>query len=154
MDRRFPRLSVVTGLALGLGLASVPAQAQQTPPPEPRPFRPAVEAGEILFLAGEIGAVPKDADPEGAGYEAAVHDAMDRVGKVLASRGLGYGDVVKCTAMLEDINKWARFNRVYATYFPADKLPARSAFGSVKLAFNAPIEVDCIARLKPGTAAK
>ncbi len=35
------------------------------------PFRPAVEAGDILFLAGQIGAVPKGVDPQGEGFEAA-----------------------------------------------------------------------------------
>lgn len=156
MDRRFAPWTVAGAMAVALAAPAVPASAQQAPAPAPeaRPFRPAVEAGDILFLAGQIGAVPKGMDPEGAGFEAAVRDAMDRIGKVLVSRNLGFGDVVKCTVMIEDINKWARFNHVYATYFPADKLPARSAFGGVKLAFGAPLEVDCIAHLPPRAPAK
>jgi len=65
----------------------------------------------------------------------------------LALAGCTLRDVVKCTVMIEDMNKWARFNHVYATSFPADRLPARSAFGGVKLAFDAPLEVECIAHL-------
>lgn len=143
----------VIGLALGLALGAAPSRAQQGPAavapqaPEPRPFRPAVEAGDLLFLSGQIGMVPKGVDPQGAGYEAAARDAMDSIGKVLAQYKLGFGDVVKCTAMLEDMGKWARFNRIYVSYFPKDRLPARSAFGGVKLAFDAPLEVECIAHL-------
>jgi len=154
MDRRLVYRALAATAGVMLGALSLPASAQHAPAPapEPRPFRPAVEAGDILFLAGQIGAVPKGMDPQGDGFEAAVRDAMGRIGKVLASRNLGFGDVVKCTVMIEDINKWARFNHVYATYFPADKLPARSAFGGVKLAFDAPLEVECIAHLPPRAA--
>jgi len=148
------------GLTLGLAWSAAPARAQQEgvtaapQAPEPRPFRSAVEAGDLLFLSGEIGMVPKGMDPQGDGYEAAVRDAMDSIGRVLAEHKLDFGDVVKCTAMLGDMSKWTRFNRVYVGYFPKDKLPARSAFGGMKLAFDAPLEVECIAHLRSRAGAR
>ena len=53
-------------------------------------------------------------------------------------------DVVKCSVMLADMKEWGTFNDVCKTYF-SDNFPARSAFGSNGLAFNARVEVECIA---------
>jgi len=112
------------------------------------PFRPAVEGGGLLFLSGQLGETPPGQDPDGPGFEAAVHDAMDSLGRVLAANGRDFGDVVKCTVMLKDMSKWDRFNDVYVRYFAVGKLPARSAFGGVMLAMNAPLEVECVATVR------
>jgi enamine deaminase RidA (YjgF/YER057c/UK114 family) len=53
-------------------------------------------------------------------------------------------DLVKCTAMLADMNDWPAFNEVYKSYF-SGQYPARSAFGANGLALGARVEVDCIA---------
>jgi enamine deaminase RidA (YjgF/YER057c/UK114 family) len=83
---------------------------------------------------------------------------MDNIGATLAQHGLGYGDLVKCTAMLTDMTQWAAFNRVYAGYFRNGVYPARSALGASALALGAQVEIECIARvparlvaINPGT---
>ena len=58
-------------------------------------------------------------------------------------------NVVKCTVMMADIGEWNAFNEVYRTDFKAGAYPARSAFGSSGLAFNARVEVECVAAEKP-----
>ncbi len=45
-------------------------------------------------------------------------------------------------------------SRLCYLFLPADKLPARSAFGGVKLAFDAPLEVECIAHLAAARASQ
>ena len=129
--------------ALLLFLAAAPQAA-----PPPPPFSPAVRAGDTLYLSGQIGVVPNGADPHGNGFDIAAHQAMDRVGKVLKANGADWGKVVKCTVMLGDMKDWPRFNAVYASYFTAGaKLPARSAFGTTRLAYGAALEVECVAWL-------
>lgn len=148
------RLLVLSVPFVILGSAAF-AGASPRPSHEPqlRPFRPAVEAGDLLFLSGQIGTVPTGMDPHGEGFEEAARRAMDAIGKILAAKGAGFDDLVKCTIMIEDMDKWGRFNQVYATYFTPEKLPARSAFGGVSLALGAPIEVECVAHLPArGTA--
>ena len=54
-------------------------------------------------------------------------------------------DLVKCTAMLADIDEWAAFNEIYTTYFEQGRYPARSAFAVKQLALNARVEVERIA---------
>jgi enamine deaminase RidA (YjgF/YER057c/UK114 family) len=68
---------------------------------------------------------------------------MDNIGAVLKRSNLGFGDVVKCTVMLDNMADWPAFNKVYVTYFPDGKFPARSAFGADGLALGALLEVEC-----------
>ena len=107
------------------------------------PFSSAVRVGDMLYLSGQIGDRPDGTLPEG--IEAQARQAMDNIGAVLKGQGLGFGDVVKCLVMIDDIRQWADFNKVYVTYFPDGKFPARSAFGADGLAHNALVEVECIA---------
>jgi enamine deaminase RidA (YjgF/YER057c/UK114 family) len=50
--------------------------------------------------------------------------------------------------MLADIADRAAMNEVYVTYFPKDRLPARSTFGTTGLALGARVEIECMAALK------
>lgn len=112
----------------------------------PAPFSAAVRAGETLYLSGAIGLGADDKLP--AGIEAQTKQTMDYIGATLKRAGLGWGDVVKCTVMLDDMADWPAFNRVYVPYFPVGKLPARSAFGADGLALGALVEVECLAHAK------
>lgn len=105
------------------------------------PFSSAVRVGDMLYLSGQIGNKADGTLP--AGIEAQSRQVMDNIGGVLKSAGLSFSDVVKCTVMIDDIKQWADFNRVYVTYFPDGKFPARSAFGADGLAMGALIEVEC-----------
>ena len=53
--------------------------------------------------------------------------------------------IVSPPPMLDDIKDWPAFNKVYVTYFPDGKYPARSAFGADGLALGALLEVECLA---------
>ncbi|AMK22171.1 MULTISPECIES: RidA family protein [unclassified Sphingobium] len=130
-------------LALFLALGAAPLAAQQ-----PLPFSPAVRAGDTLYLSGQIGQVPTGMDPHKEGFDAAVRNSMDSIGKILKDNGLDFGHVVKCTVMLDDMADWPRFNDVYVSYYQGKRLPARSAFGADGLARGAPLEIECIASFK------
>ncbi|MFC3442516.1 RidA family protein [Sphingobium rhizovicinum] len=140
---------LLTALLLAMPVA---ASAQPAPAPQPLPaklpFSPAVRAGDILFLSGQIGQVPEGMDRHKEGFDAAVKGAMDSIGRILKDNGLDFGHVVKCTVMLGDMADWPRFNAAYLPYFDGKRLPARSAFGANGLALGAPLEVECIASFK------
>lgn len=108
---------------------------------EPLPFSDAVRVGDTLYLSGQLGIDANRKLPEG--IEAQTKQALDNVGDVLKRAGLGYEDVFHCTAMLSDMALWPAFNKVYLTYFPAGKRPARSAFGASGLALGGLIELEC-----------
>jgi enamine deaminase RidA (YjgF/YER057c/UK114 family) len=105
------------------------------------PFSSAVRVGDTLYLAGQLGIGPDGKLPDG--IEAQTKLALDNIGGVLKRAGLGYADLFHCTAMLSDMKLWPDFNKVYVTYFPVGKLPARSAFGTSGLALGGLIELEC-----------
>ena len=107
------------------------------------PFSTAVRAGDTVYLSGALGIGPDGKLAEGMAAQAKL--AMDNLAAGLKQAGLGWGDVVKCTVMLDDMKDWPAFNQVYVTYFTDGKFPARSAFGADGLALGALLEVECIA---------
>ena len=107
------------------------------------PFSTAVRAGDTVYLSGALGITPDG--KLGEGLDAQARLAMDNIGAALKSAGLGWGDVAKCTVMLDDMKDWPAFNKIYVTYFADGKFPARSAFGTDGLALGALLEVECIA---------
>jgi 2-iminobutanoate/2-iminopropanoate deaminase len=140
------------GLLAATLLFTTPAQAK---PPEYYgsdlgfPFSEAVQVGDMLFLAGQIGNVPGTRAPVPGGIEAETRQVMDNIGAVLKRRGLGYDSLVKCTVMISDMKDWPAFNTVYATYFKTGRFPARSAFGANDLALGAKVELECWAYNPP-----
>jgi 2-iminobutanoate/2-iminopropanoate deaminase len=107
------------------------------------PYSESARAGNLLFLAGQIG---EDADgklvPGGIQHE--TEQMMLNIEAALARRGLAMAHVVKCTVFLADIAEWGAFNEVYTRHF-SQPYPARSALGTSGLAANARVEMECIA---------
>jgi 2-iminobutanoate/2-iminopropanoate deaminase len=140
--------AIVTGVLL---MTNAPAHAQPRPAVEyfghpsvngqPLPFSDAVRVGDVLYLSGQIGIGADGKLPNG--IEAQTRQAMDNVGAVLKASGLSHGDLFHCTVFLADMKDWPAFNKVYVPYFPAGKLPARSAFGANGLALGALLEIEC-----------
>ena len=108
---------------------------------QPLPFSDAVRVGDTLYLSGQLGIGPDGKLPDG--IEAQSKQALENIGAILKRAGLGYEDVFHCTAMLSDMANWPAFNKVYVTYFPEGKRPARSAFGVSGLALGAQVELEC-----------
>ncbi len=110
------------------------------------PFSAAVRVGDMLYLSGALGNLPGTLTLAEGGMAGQARQTMENIGAVLRLCGLGFADVVKCTIMLADMAEWGEFNKVYVTYFPPDRLPARSAFGCSGLALGGRLEVECLAR--------
>jgi 2-iminobutanoate/2-iminopropanoate deaminase len=144
-------MKLFAALATGVLIMTSPADAQPRPAVQhygqptmngqPLPFSEAVRVGTILYLSGQLGRGPDGKLPDG--IEAQTKQTLDNIGATLKSAGLGYGDVFHCTAMLADMKLWGEFNKVYVTYFPEGKRPARSAFGTSGLALGALVELEC-----------
>jgi len=111
-----------------------------------RPFTPAVQVGDLIFLSGQIGTAP---DARGAlvpgGIEAETRQTLMNIKDVLERSGSSLDRVVKCTVFMADMREWDAMNAVYTTFFPNHK-PARSALGANGLALNARVEIECIAK--------
>lgn len=112
------------------------------------PFSHAVECDGWIFLTGQMPTDPADdcaALPEGVADQ--TRRVMDNLVLVLAGLGLGLEHVVAVRAFLTRFREdYATMNAVYRSYFPADRLPARTCVGVTGLARDALVEIDMIAR--------
>jgi reactive intermediate/imine deaminase len=115
--------------------------------PFPLPFSDAVRVGPVLYLSGQIG-VGADLKIVPGGIKAETKQVMERIRKVLDGNGSSLAHVIKCTVMMVDMSEWGAMNEVYSTYFPKDRLPARSAFGTNALVLGARVEIECLAVVK------
>lgn len=105
----------------------------------PFPFSRAVQAGDMLFLSGQI---PMDAAGKivTGDIAAQAQAVMERIAETLQLAGAGFNDVVKVTVWLADMDNLEQFNAVYRRYF-SDGFPARSAM-QARLAFDVGVEVE------------
>jgi reactive intermediate/imine deaminase len=135
------------GLALLFATPATAAPTEHVTSPESvalnRPFSDATEVGGILYVSGQIGAIPGQDQVVPGGVEAETRQVMANIGAILAKRGLAHDDLFKCTVMLADMKQWDAFNRIYVTYFKPGRFPSRSAFGSNGLARGAAVELEC-----------
>ena len=112
------------------------------------PFSHAVEVDGWMFLTGQMPTDPNDdSTPLPAGIEAQTRRVMDNLVLVLNGAGLGLEHVVAARAFLTNFERdYGPMNEVYRSYFPEDRLPARTCVGVNGLARTALVEIDCIAR--------
>ena len=73
---------------------------------------------------------------------------MDNIRGILERNGSGMEHVVKCTVMLLDIADRPAMSEVSWGYFPKERMPARSTFGTTGLALGARVEIECMATVK------
>ena len=112
--------------------------------PEGLPFSPAIKAGGMIYLSGQVGNLPGTLDlPEGVAAQ--TRQTMENIKTVLEAAGASLYDVVKCTVFLDNIDDWGAMNEVYITFWDGHP-PARSALGADGLALGALLEIECIAR--------
>jgi len=114
-------------------------------------FSLAVRSGDLIFLSGQLGAIPGVSPPQvvEGGIEAETRQTMENMIAVLDAAGATLEDLLKCTVFLADIADYEAMNAVYAEYFTSDP-PARAALAGSGLALGALVEVDCIAAAPEG----
>lgn len=106
------------------------------------PFSSAVRVGNTLYMSGQIGF--KDGKLVPGGIQAETKQVLDNINGVLLQYGYQKSDLVKCMAMLTDMNDFDDFNEVYKAEL-AKPYPVRSAFEVADLAANASVEIECMA---------
>ena len=112
------------------------------------PFSHAVEVDGWAFLTGQMPTDPDDdARPLPDGVEDQTRRVIDNLMLVLQGLGLGLEHVVGVRVYLAYFQEdYEKMNNIYASYFPLDRLPARTCIGVTGLAREARVEIDMIAR--------
>ncbi len=109
------------------------------------PYSQAVEAAGFLFSAGQIGLIPGTPDFAGDDVESQAVQVFRNLAAILEEAGLGFGDVVKTTVFLANMDEFPLVNAIYERYF-TQPYPARSTVAAAALPKGARVEIDVIAR--------
>ena len=108
------------------------------------PYSQAVQAGNMLFISGQIPIDPATGEFAGSDITTQTNQSLTNIKNILAAAGYSLNDVVKTTVLLADIADFAAMNAVYAEYFSENK-PARAAFAVKDLPRGALVEIEAIA---------
>ena len=111
------------------------------------PYTPAIRAGNLLFISGQLGLDPETKLPH-ADFEKQVEGAIAGVRRLVEAAGGTIYDVVKTTVLLADIADFERLNAIYRRHFDNDLKPARTTFQVGALPLGARVEIEAIAYLE------
>ena len=116
-------------------------------PPVVGPYSPAVAAGSLVFISGQI---PMDASGKLVAGDIVVQtcQVIENLKTILAAAGLTLSDVVKTTVFLADMANFQEMNRVYGEFFPVNP-PARTTIQAAALPKGVGVEIEAVA-LKKG----
>jgi 2-iminobutanoate/2-iminopropanoate deaminase len=110
------------------------------------PYAQAIRAGSFIYTSGQI-----PLDKNGALVTGDITmqacQVLTNLTTVLNAAAPGSFDVVKTTVFLRDMNDFARFNEVYASFFNAP-YPARSTVEVSRLPKDVLIEIEAVAVVK------
>jgi 2-iminobutanoate/2-iminopropanoate deaminase len=111
--------------------------------PAKRPYSPAVEANNMLFVSGQIAVDQSTGKLVEGGLEAQTRQVLTNLKNIIEKAGYKMENAVKCTVLLQDISYYSQMNQIYMEFFPNDP-PARMAFAVKDLPMGALIEIDAI----------
>jgi 2-iminobutanoate/2-iminopropanoate deaminase len=108
------------------------------------PYSPALRAGQLLFVSGQVALEPGTGGLVAGDVAAETRQVLENLGALLRAGGLDYTAVVRTTVFLTDMNDFAAMNAVYGAYF-AEPYPARATVQVARLPKDARVEIDAIA---------
>jgi 2-iminobutanoate/2-iminopropanoate deaminase len=109
-------------------------------------YSPAIKAGNLLFVSGQIPIDPSTGNLIQGDIAAQAEQVMRNLTALLRAAGVGFDHVVRTTVYLADMNDFAGMNEVYSRYI-VDPPPARATVQVARLPRDVKIEVDAIAVL-------
>jgi 2-iminobutanoate/2-iminopropanoate deaminase len=108
------------------------------------PYTPAVKAGGLVFVSGQIGFIPETGNIIEGGIEAETRQVLTNIKNLLETAGATMDQVTKATVFLRDIKDFQTMNGIYGEFFHTNP-PARSAFQVGALPRGAAVEIEVIA---------
>jgi len=109
------------------------------------PYNQAIVAGELVFVAGQLGLRPGDTAIEGD-VATQTGQALSNLAAILDAAGSSMDRLVKTSVFLLDLADFQAMNEVYATRVGSQP-PARSTFQVAGLPSGARVEIEAVAHL-------
>jgi 2-iminobutanoate/2-iminopropanoate deaminase len=108
------------------------------------PYSQAVQAGNLLFVSGQVPINPATGNVEATDIQGETLQVMKNLQAVLLEAGYDFPNVVKTTIFLSDMSLFATVNEIYGSYFSSN-FPARETVAVKGLPKNVNVEISVIA---------
>ncbi len=108
------------------------------------PYNQAVQAGNWLFISGQVAFVPVTGELVTTGIKDEAVQVMENLKAILTEANITFDNIVKTTIFLSDMVFFAEVNEVYGSYFTGD-YPARETVAVKGLPRNVNVEISMIA---------
>ena len=113
-------------------------------PASSSPLSPAVRAGDVLFLSGQVPRRGRDNTPVTGGIDVQTGAVFENAEAVLKAAGFGLPDVVSARVFLTDGSAFERMNAAYRAKFPVDP-PARATVITPLVSPDLQLEITLVA---------
>jgi 2-iminobutanoate/2-iminopropanoate deaminase len=107
-------------------------------------YSPAIRAGNLLFISGQIPIDPASGALVDGDMTAQTDRVMQNLVAVLKGAGLDFSHVAKTTVFIDNMDEFQQMNEVYARYV-VDPPPARATVQVARLPRNVKVEIELIA---------
>lgn len=112
------------------------------------PLSPAVKVGNLLYVSG-IPAYDAEGRLAIGDFPAQMRQVMESITGILKAAGAGWDRVAKVNVLLTRREDFEEMNRIYTSYFPDGKYPARTT----AIVYSLPrpnflLEIECVAVLE------
>lgn len=110
------------------------------------PYSQAIEAGDFIYVSGQIGINPETGDVV-EGIEEQTNQVMQNLQAILTEAGTDFSHVVKFTIYIASMDDFATVNEIYGGYL-SKPYPARATVEVSQLPKNVLIEMDAVVYTK------
>ncbi len=108
------------------------------------PYSQAVQAGNMVFVSGQLPIDPATGAFAGDDIKSQTRQSLTNIKNILASEGLDMSQVIRGGGFLKDMEMFADMNAVYGEFFEKD-YPARAAVEVARLPKDALVEIEAVA---------
>ena len=113
-------------------------------PPPIGPYNQGIQVGNLLFISGQVCIDPVSGSVKNKDLQEETHQVMHNLKAILQAANMGFGNVVKTTIFLTDMNRFSEVNEIYAKYFDGD-FPTRETVQVAALPKFVNVEISMIA---------
>lgn len=108
------------------------------------PYSQAIKHGNTLYVSGQIAINPETGELNNADITTETRQVMNNLGEILKEAGMDYGQIVKTTIFIKNMQDFARINAEYGRFF-GEVPPARETVEVNALPKYVNVEISCIA---------
>ena len=108
------------------------------------PYNQAVMVNNTLYISGQVCIDPSSGNLKNRDIQEETHQVMQNLKAILQEAGMSFGNVVKTTIFITDMNRFSEINEIYGKYFDGD-FPARETVQVSALPKFVNVEISMIA---------